>query len=50
MLETFTWIKETEPETKALIPGGQEKQIAGVALGAALVLFLFWLAGRRRRA
>jgi nucleoside-diphosphate-sugar epimerase len=48
MLETFAWIKETEPEVKPLVAGVQEKQIAGLALGAALVLFLFWLAGRRR--
>lgn len=49
MLETFAWIAETEAQRAANNPGARERQIAGAALSAAVVLFLLWLFSRRRR-
>ncbi|HEX6384251.1 MAG TPA: NAD-dependent epimerase/dehydratase family protein [Anaerolineae bacterium] len=49
MLETFEWIAETEEQRKAAATPSREKQIAIVALAAAVVLFLLWLFGRRRQ-
>lgn len=47
MLETFKWIAETEPEPS---PGqSREKQLALLAIVTALVVFLFWLMGRRKK-
>lgn len=43
MLETFEWIAATEPPGA----GDREKRIALIALVAALLLFVRWLAGRR---
>jgi hypothetical protein len=43
MLETFEWIAATEPPGA----GEREKRIALIAIVAAVVLFLVWLAGRR---
>jgi len=46
MLETFAWIAETE----AIRPGlYREKRWAGLALVAAVVLFIYWLWGNRRQ-
>jgi nucleoside-diphosphate-sugar epimerase len=47
MLETFAWIEETETARPSLPK--REKQVAGLALVAALVLLLLWLFGRRRK-
>jgi dihydroflavonol-4-reductase len=46
MLETFAWIAETESVRQ--VDNEIEKQVAGVALLAAVVLLLLWLLGRRR--
>jgi dihydroflavonol-4-reductase len=46
MLETFAWIAETESARQA--DNELEKQLASVALLAAVVLLLLWLLGRRR--
>jgi dihydroflavonol-4-reductase len=46
MLETFAWIAETESVRQA--DNEMEKQLASVALLAAVVLLLLWLLGRRR--
>jgi nucleoside-diphosphate-sugar epimerase len=45
MLETFEWIAATEPPGA----GQREKRIALIALLAAVVLLIAWLAGRRPR-
>jgi nucleoside-diphosphate-sugar epimerase len=47
MTETFKWI---EAETADMPPmlGEQEKKVAGIALGAAVVLLLLWLFGRSK--
>ena len=47
MLETFTWIKETEPVKES--DSNLEKQVAGMALLAASVLLVLWLVGRRKK-
>ena len=47
MLETFEWIKETEAYQDT--QSNREKQLAGLAVVAALVLFVLWLLGRRRQ-
>jgi dihydroflavonol-4-reductase len=46
MLETFAWIAETEAARQ--VDKEMEKQLAGVALLAAVILLLLWLLGRRR--
>jgi nucleoside-diphosphate-sugar epimerase len=45
MTETFNWIAEETADMPPVV-GEQEKKIAGLALGAALVLFLVWLVSR----
>ena len=45
MLETFEWIAETTPTN---VLANRERQIAGMALLTAAVLFLLWLIDRRR--
>ena len=47
MLETFEWIKETEPEQDT--QSDREKQLAGLAIFAALSLLIVWLLGRRKK-
>ncbi len=47
MKETFAWIKETE-ETYQPQPDG-EKKLAGIAVLAALALFILWLLSRRKQ-
>jgi len=47
MLETFRWI-EAEEASRDAAPN-REKQIAGLAIATALVLFILWLLGRRRK-
>ncbi|NHZ71981.1 MAG: SDR family NAD(P)-dependent oxidoreductase [Aquificales bacterium] len=47
MLETFEWIKETEPMQDTQI--NREKQLAGLAILAAFSLLIFWLLGRRKK-
>lgn len=47
MVETFNWIKETEPVKES--HSNLEKQVAGAALLAASVLLVLWLAGRRKK-
>lgn len=47
MLETFAWIAETEAQRSIELQPEREKQAAGLALIAALLLFLFWLRGRK---
>ncbi len=48
MLETFAWIEETESEQPAPLQG-QERKLAAVALGTAVILFLAWLLSNRRK-
>lgn len=48
MLETFDAIAETEAQKAAAQPAIDEKQIAAIAMGVALFLFVAWLFGRRR--
>jgi len=47
MLETFQWIEQQE-NARGGTPD-REKQLAGLAIAAALGLFVLWLLGRRRR-
>ena len=47
MLETFEWIKETEPSQE--VESNYEKQLAGLAIVAAIALLALWLLGRRRK-
>jgi dihydroflavonol-4-reductase len=47
MLETFNWIKETEPVKES--QSTREKQMAGVALLAASALLILWLIDRRKK-
>lgn len=49
MVETFKWIEEQETIRQNDAPN-REKQLAGLAIVAALGLFVLWLLGRRRRA
>lgn len=49
MLETFEWIAQTEAERKAAAPGDRQKKLGIAAAIAALLLFVLWLNGRRRR-
>lgn len=50
MLETFAWIERTAAtKSQSAEAGGRERRIAGLALGAAVVLLLAWLFSRRRR-
>jgi dihydroflavonol-4-reductase len=49
MLETFTWIAETEAQRQPAVPRTREQQLAGLALGTAIFLFLTWLLFGRRR-
>ncbi|MCB8924574.1 MAG: NAD-dependent epimerase/dehydratase family protein [Ardenticatenaceae bacterium] len=46
LLETFDWIARTEPQEA---PRQKEKKLAGFALLAAAVLFLFWYLGQRKK-
>lgn len=48
MLETFNWIAETEP-VRAGRSDTQRQRLAGLTLGAALMLFVWWLLGRNRK-
>ncbi|PIE81548.1 MAG: epimerase [Chloroflexi bacterium] len=47
MIETFEWIKETEPERASQL--SREKQLAGFAIIGAVLLLFTWLLGRRRQ-
>jgi dihydroflavonol-4-reductase len=47
MTETFDWIAEKTADMPPVI-GEQEKKIAGIALGAAVVLFLLYLITRQK--
>jgi nucleoside-diphosphate-sugar epimerase len=50
MLETFAWIKETEVADGAHVTESNlEKQVAGLAIIAAIALFAVWFLGRRRK-
>lgn len=46
MMETFEWIAETTPTD---VLQDRERQIAGIALLTAAIIFLLWLLGRRPR-
>lgn len=46
MLETFEWVAGTTPTN---VLQDRERQVAGMALLAAAVLFLLWLLGRRQK-
>lgn len=46
MLETFDWIAATTPTN---VLEDRERQVAGMALLTAAVLFLLWLLGRRQK-
>ncbi|MBK7177866.1 MAG: NAD-dependent epimerase/dehydratase family protein [Chloroflexi bacterium] len=46
MQETFNWIAE---QTAQKTPPNREKQLAGLAIVAAVGLFLLWFMGRRRK-
>jgi nucleoside-diphosphate-sugar epimerase len=46
MLETFEWISATTPTN---VLQDRERQVAGMALLAAAVLFVLWLLGRRQK-
>ncbi len=48
MLETFAWIAQTELTRQRDSDNEAERQLAGLALVAALLLFVIWLLGRRR--
>jgi len=48
MLETFAWIAETEAQQAPSPARVQERQLAGLAAGMAVFLFLAWLLFRRR--
>jgi dihydroflavonol-4-reductase len=47
MLETFEWIRETE--TAQETESNREKQLAVVAILAAIALLILWLIGRRKK-
>jgi dihydroflavonol-4-reductase len=49
MMETFDWIARTAAEPRPTGLGDRERRVAGLALGAAVVLLLAWLFSRRRR-
>jgi hypothetical protein len=49
MLETFASIAETESQRALDQQPQRERQVAGLALVTAVVLFLYWLIGRRRQ-
>ena len=46
MLETFEWVAKTAPDTKLV---DRERQIAGITLLTAAVLFLIWFFSRRKK-
>jgi len=48
MSETFRWIDQTVPPREPAIPE-KERQIAGLALLLAAVIFILWLLGRRKK-
>jgi hypothetical protein len=47
MTETFEWIANETADMPPIV-GEQEKKIAGIALGAAVVLFLLYLLTRQK--
>ncbi len=49
MLETLSWIAETEAQRSLELQPEREKRIATLALLAALLLFLYWLTGRKKK-
>ncbi len=49
MLETMAWIAETEAQRSLEIQPEREKRIAVLALISALLLFLYWLTGRKKK-
>jgi nucleoside-diphosphate-sugar epimerase len=50
MMETFDWIARTAAEPRSTeMAGSRERRVAGLALGAAVVLLLVWLFSRRRQ-
>jgi len=49
MRETFEWIAQTTQPVQINIPPARRRQIAAIALGAALGLLSIWLLRRRRR-
>ena len=48
MLETFDWIAETESKQPSIFQGN-EKKVAAVAFGTAVILFLAWLLSNQRK-
>lgn len=46
MMQTFEWIAETTPTN---VLQDRERQIAGMALLTAAIIFLLWLLGRRQK-
>lgn len=50
MLETFEWIARTEDERETAVVRKWEEQIGKLVLVGALLLFVAWLLGRRRKA
>lgn len=48
MLETFTWIAETEAQRSLEIQPEREKRFAVLALITALLLFIYWLTNRKK--
>lgn len=48
MLETFAWIAETEARQAPSPARARERQLASLAIGSAVFLFLAWLLFRRR--
>lgn len=49
MLDTFAWIAETEAQRALEQQPEREKRLAGMALAAALFLFLYWIKGQKRQ-
>ncbi len=49
MLETFSWIAETEAQRALELQPQREKRVAALAIIGALLLFLYWFTGRKRK-
>jgi hypothetical protein len=48
MLETLSWIAETEAQRALEQQPQREKRIATLALVSALLLLIYWLTGRKK--